>query len=150
MQDSIPFKDYPVLFVDDEEMAGITFKHLFQEDFTIYTAQNGEEALQVLEQHSDIALVATDQRMPKMCGLDLLIAVAEKYPEKINILITAYSDLSLIVGALNKGNLFRYISKPYEEEFLKRTIIQGIERYHLLAIRDRFYAANKDPKDNVS
>lgn len=139
MLESTSYKDYPILFVDDEEMAIITFKHLFKDEFTLYTACNGKQALEMLEAHPDIAIVATDQRMPVMCGLDLLIAVAERYPEKINILITAYSALSLIVGALNKGNLFRYISKPYEEDFLKRTIIQGIERYHLLSMREHFF-----------
>jgi len=144
MLESTPYKDYPVLFVDDEEQAIITFKNLFKDDFTIYTAQNGEEALKILEEHKEIALVATDQRMPKMCGLDLLTIVVEKYPKIINILITAFADLALVIGAVNKGNLYRYIGKPYEEEFLKRTIIQGIERYHMLAVRNHFFDTNKE------
>jgi DNA-binding NtrC family response regulator len=144
MLESIPFKDYPVLFVDDEEMAVITFKNLYKDDFTIHTALNGEEALSVLKAHPEIALIATDQRMPKMTGLELLTQIAQKYPRMINILITAYSDLALVIEVVNKGNLFRYISKPYEEEFLKRTIIQGIERYHLLAVRERFFADNAE------
>jgi DNA-binding NtrC family response regulator len=148
MLESLPFKNYPILFVDDEAMAIITFKHLFQDDFTIYTAQNGKEALQVLEAHPEIAIVATDQRMPVMSGLDLLMIIAQKYPEKINILITAYSDLALVVEAINKGNLFRYISKPYEEEFLKQTLMQAINRYHLLAIREDVFKAHQDPQDH--
>ena len=144
MQELIPFREYPILFVDDEEMAVVTFKHLYKDDFTIHTASNGEEALKMLAAHPEIVLIATDQRMPKMTGLEVLIQVAQKYPKIINILITAYSDLALIIEVVNKGNLFRYISKPYEEEFLKRTIMQGIERYHLLAIRDRFFMANRE------
>jgi len=141
--DSISFKDYPILFVDDEEMAVVTFQHLYKDVFTIHTALNGEEALRVLEKHPEIVLIATDQRMPKMTGLELLIEVAEKYPKMINILITAYSDLALVIDLVNKGNLFRYIGKPYEEEFLQRTLFQGIEKYHLLAVRENFYAANR-------
>ena len=143
MPELIPFRDYPILFVDDEEMAVVTFKHLFKNDFTIYTASNGEEALHFLSTHPEIALIVTDQRMPKMTGLELLIHVSEKYSNTINILITAYPDLALVVGAINKGNLFRYITKPYEEAFLKENILQGIERYHLLAIREHFYRTNK-------
>jgi DNA-binding NtrC family response regulator len=140
----IPFKDYPILFVDDEKWAIVTLQRLFKDDFTIYTASNGEEALQVISAHPEITLIATDQRMPRMTGLELLIQVAEKYPKIINVLITAYSDLALVIGAVNKGNLFRYIGKPYEEEFLKRTIMDGIERYHLLGVREHFYATNKE------
>ena len=142
MLESIPFKDYPILFVDDEEMAVATFKRLYSDDFTIHTAFNGKEALQILERHPEIALIATDQRMPVMSGLTLLTHVALKYPRIINVLITAYSDLLLVIELVNKGNLFRYIGKPYEEEFLRRTLIQGIERYHLLDVRERFYATH--------
>ncbi len=141
--ESVPFKNYPILFVDDEEMAVVTFEHLFKDHFTIYIASNGVEALNLLEAHPEIALIATDQRMPKMTGLELLIHVAEKYPKIINILITAYSDLALVIKAINKGNLFRYIGKPYEEEFLKQTIFQGIEKYHMVSVRERFYADHR-------
>jgi len=144
MLESIPFKNYPVLFVDDEPMASITFKHLFKDDFTIYTASNGKDALEVLERHPEIALVVTDQRMPVMSGLELLMHVAEKYPKMINVLVTAYTDLALVIEAINKGNIFRYIGKPYEEEFLKQTMVTGIEKYHRIKVRDDFYAANKE------
>lgn len=145
MLESIHFKDYPVLFVDDEDFAIVTFKHLFKDELTIYTASHGHEALLMLAAHPEIALVVTDQRMPGMTGLELLTHMTKKYPKKIiNILVTAYSDLTLVVEAFNKGNLFRYISKPYDEAFLKQTILQGIERYHLLAVWEDFYTTNKE------
>ncbi|MEK7286241.1 MAG: response regulator [Nitrospirota bacterium] len=143
MSDSVPYKKYPILFVDDEEMAIVTFQKLFKNDFTIYTATKGEEAIALLAAHPDIAMVITDQKMPEMTGLDVLICVAQKYPRIINILVTAYSDLALVIKVVNQGNLYRYIAKPYEEEFLKRTIIQGLERYHLLNERDLFFEQHK-------
>ncbi len=143
MIESVPYKNYPVLFVDDEEMAVVTFQRLFKNDFTIYTALNGEQAIEVLEAHPEIALIATDQRMPKVSGLELLIHVAEKYPAIINILITAYSDMALIIKAVNCGNLYRYIAKPYEEPFLKRTIMDGLNRYHQFNERELFFAKYK-------
>lgn len=139
MVEPVPYKNYPVLFVDDEEMAIITFQRLFKNDFTIYTASNGEEALEVLKAHPDIALVATDQRMPRVSGIELLIHVVETHPRMINLLLTAYSDLALVVRAVNEGNLYRYIAKPYEETFLKRSIIQGLNRYHLLREWEIFF-----------
>jgi DNA-binding NtrC family response regulator len=144
MTASVSYKDYPVLFVDDEEMALITFQRLFKNDFTIYTAQDGERALEVLEAHPDIALVATDQRMPRVSGLELLIQIAEKYPAIMNILITAYSDMALIIKAVNQGNLYRYIAKPYEEQLLKASIMDGLNRYHTLNERALFFAKYKE------
>ena len=139
MIESIPYKDYPILFVDDESMAILTLEKLFHDDFTVYTASNGEDAISVLERHPHIAMVVTDQKMPRISGLELLIHVAEKYPKIINILVTAYSDLALVIKVINKGNLYRYIAKPYDEEFLRETIMKGLERYHRLNERDFFF-----------
>ncbi len=140
MLESCPYKKYPVLFVDDEELALLTYQNLFKDDLILYTAKNGEEALDVIHHHPEIVVLVTDQRMPKMTGLELLIRVAEKKKEMINILVTAYSDLSLVIEAINKGNLYRYVMKPYNGKILRQAILQGIERYHLIKERDRLYA----------
>ncbi len=130
--ESVPYKNYPVLFVDDEEMAVATFLRLFRDEFTIYTAGNGEEALEKLAAHPDIALILTDERMPKVSGLELLARVAQDYPTIVNILVTAYSDPTFLARAVNEGRLYRYIEKPYEKAFLEETIRQGLDRYHRL------------------
>jgi signal transduction histidine kinase len=140
MLESCPYKKYPVLFVDDEELALLTYQNLFKDDLALYTAKNGQEALDVIHHHPEIVVLVTDQRMPKMSGLELLIRVAEKKKEMINILVTAYSDLSLVIEAINKGNLYRYVMKPYNGKILRQAILQGIERYHLIKERDRLYA----------
>ena len=140
MPEALPFKELPVLFVDDEEMALITFKGLFKRDFTIYTASSGEAALRIIEEHPELALVVSDQRMPGMSGVELLRQVSRKRPELVRMLMTAYSEMDLVIDAINQGNIYRYITKPYNEEELKQTLIQGIERFYLMKERDRLYA----------
>jgi len=138
--ESCVYKNYPVLFVDDEEMALLTYRNLFKGEMVIYTASDGEAALKIIQEHPEIVVLVTDQRMPRMNGLELLTHVVQKRPEMINILVTAYSDIALIIDAINKGNLYRYVMKPYNAKMLRQEIVQGIERYHLLRERDRLYA----------
>jgi len=140
MPEAPRYKDYPILFVDDEEMALITLKNLFKKEFTIYTARNGEEALEMIDAHPDLALIVSDQRMPGLTGIDLLRQVSAKRPDLIRMLITAYTEIELIIDAINRGNIYRYISKPYHEEELKQILKQGIERYYLAQERDRLHA----------
>src|SRR5581483_6931231 len=140
MPEALPYKELPILFVDDEEMALTTFKSLFKRDFTIYTASGGEDALRIVEAHPEIALIVCDQRMPKMSGIELLRQVSEKRPEMVRMLMTAYSEMELVIDAINQGNIYRYITKPYNDEELKQILIQGIERFYLIKERDRLYA----------
>ncbi|MBI3803395.1 MAG: response regulator [Nitrospirae bacterium] len=140
MPEALPYKEYPILFVDDEEMALITFKNLFKKEFKIYTARNGEEALDLVDSHPDLAMIVSDQRMPRMSGVDLLHACSKKRPDLIRMLMTAYTEIDLVIEAINQGNIYRYITKPYHEEELKQTLKQGIERYFLGKERDRLHA----------
>jgi signal transduction histidine kinase len=140
MPEALPFKNLPILFVDDEEMALTTLKGLFKRDFTVYTASSGEQALRILEEQPDLALIVSDQRMPKMSGVELLRQVSQKRPDIVRMLMTAYSEMELVIDAINQGNIYRYITKPYNEEELKQTLIQGIERFYLVKERDRLYA----------
>lgn len=140
MPEALQYKDYPILFVDDEEMALVTFKNLFKTEFTIHTAGSGEAALDLIERHPELALVVSDQRMPDMTGIELLRRISVKRPTLIRMLITAYTEIELVIDAINHGKVYRYITKPYNEEELKQTLKQGIERYYLVKERDRLYA----------
>jgi len=140
MPEALRNKDYPILFVDDEEMALVTFKTLLKKEFTIYTAGSGEAALELIEDHPELALIVSDQRMPDMNGIELLRRSSAKRPDLIRMLITAYTEIELVIDAINRGNVYRYITKPYNEEGLKQTLRQGIEHYYLVKERDRLYA----------
>lgn len=135
-----PYKDYPVLYVDDEIKALKTFQAQYEEDFTIYTAQNGEEALRLLRANPKIAVIISDERMPGMTGLELLEQVQILAGPVVRILITAYTDIDLVIKAINRGNVYRYVTKPYKEEELRIAINHAIERYYLVQERDRLHA----------
>ena len=104
---------YSILFVDDEEKALKYFSRLFSDEFTILTAPDTEKAKAILqENHQDIGVLITDQRMPEETGVTLLKHAKDNYPNIIRLLTTAYSDLSDAIEAVNKGEILRYITKP--------------------------------------
>ncbi len=140
MASAIDPKNYPVLFVDDEEMALISLADRFDEEFTIHTAKSGKEALDILERNREIAVIVSDQRMPGMSGIEFLAQAKQIAPSAIRMLFTAYTEMETVIEAINKGNIYRYISKPYDSTDLRCTLLQGIEYHALLKERDRLYA----------
>ncbi|TAK07449.1 MAG: hybrid sensor histidine kinase/response regulator [Candidatus Manganitrophaceae bacterium] len=140
MQPGIHLKDYPVLFVDDEEMALISLSELYDREFTIHTAKSGKEAIEVLRAHPEIAVIISDQRMPQMSGVEFLAQAKKMVPEAVRMLLTAYTEMEMVIKAINEGNIYRYITKPCNVSDLRFAILQGIEHYHLIKERDRLYA----------
>jgi len=133
------YRQYPILYVDDEPFALETFRAQFKEDFTIHVAQDGEEAQRIL-QENEIAAVLTDQRMPRLSGVELLKRVKTQRPDTVRMLITAYTDMDVVIEAINEGNVYRYVTKPYNEDDLRNTLRQGIETYYLIRERARLEA----------
>lgn len=120
-----------VLYVDDEEINLINFREALCDQFEIFTALSGQEAVAVLEREKDMALVVSDQRMPGMKGVDLLARARELVPHAERIIITGYTDPGDIIAAINEGHVYRYILKPWSEEDLQVTITQAVERHRL-------------------
>ena len=123
--------DKTVLFVDDEEKILKSIKRItFNKPFKALFAGSGQEALRVLEQHSDISVLVTDMRMPEMTGLELLRTCKEKYPKIVRIVLSGYSQISTLLTAINQGEIFRYILKPWEnEEELMAAVNAGFDHY---------------------
>ena len=121
-----------VLFVDDEEKILISLKRgLLDEPYESLFASSGKEALEILEQ-SQAQVIVTDMRMPKMGGLELLKAVKKEYPHIIRMILSGYADTDTLLAAINHGEIFRFISKPWKSnEELKTIIRQAIEYYDL-------------------
>lgn len=117
-------KKIKVLYVDDEENNLISFKANFRMKYQVYTAIGGEEALKILESKK-IDIIITDQRMPKMTGVEFLENVLVKYPDPMRILLTGYADLYAVIDAVNIGKIFHYLTKPWLEEELDTTIQQA-------------------------
>ena len=110
-----------ILYVDDEENNLFSFKANFRMKYKVYTAISGDEALEIMEKQA-IDIIITDQRMPKMTGVEFLEKVLEKYPDPMRILLTGYADMNAVVDAVNKGKIFHYLTKPWNEEELDMTI----------------------------
>lgn len=125
-----------VLYVDDEENNLLAFKAAFRREFQVITAISGAEALEKLKEH-EVHVIITDQRMPGMTGVEFLQKVIPNYPDPIRILLTGYSDINAVIDAINKGEVYRYLTKPWDNEFLKTTIRQAYEVLHLRAENER-------------
>lgn len=123
-------KKITILYVDDEEHNLKSFKASFRREFEIHTAISGKDGLEILKTE-DISVILTDQRMPEMTGIDFLVAANQVNPEPIRILVTGYSDVNAVIDSINKGHIYRYISKPWNEEELKQTILSAFEIYNL-------------------
>lgn len=124
----MPENKITVLYVDDEENNLISFKANFRIKYNVLIAISGDEAMKIIEtKHVDI--IITDQRMPNMTGVEFLEQVLEKTPDPMRILLTGYADMNAVVDAVNKGKIFHYLSKPWNEEELDMTIKRAYEVY---------------------
>lgn len=115
-----------VLFVDDEERIVHSLEHLFGDSYEVETATGGIGALERLRARRFHVLVS-DQRMPDMPGVELLRQAKELAPRSVRLLLTGYSDLAAIVGSVNDSEVFRFVSKPWQEEDLRATLAEAIE-----------------------
>jgi signal transduction histidine kinase len=131
----LDYREYPILFVDDEPENLRVFELTFRREFQIRTARSGEEALQSLHDHP-AALVLSDHRMGGMSGVELLAKVREVDPRTVRILVTAYGDAATLSEAINNGWIYRYVAKPWRPEEMRLTLRTGIEMYALFRERE--------------
>jgi two-component system, NtrC family, response regulator AtoC len=124
-------KKYPLLVVDDEQDNLDAFRFNFGRTFSLHLASSAEEALQLAREH-DFALVVTDQRMPRMTGLELLRALREVRPDAIGIIVTAFTDVEVLIESINLGRCYRYVTKPWDSKELRGVLLQALERFHLM------------------
>lgn len=128
-----------ILCVDDEKNVLRALERLFMdEEYEILTATNGEEALTLLgEQQPGIQLVISDYRMPGMDGVDFLKQVNERWPATIRIVLSGFADTASVVGAINEGQIYKFIPKPWNDDELKVTIAKALEVYFLREKNER-------------
>ena len=119
-----------VLYIDDEASNLSAFKASFRRQFEIYTAMTADEGFQILKS-TPIEVVISDQRMPEKTGIDFFESILDLYPNPIRILLTGYSDINAVIDAINRGRVYRYVTKPWNEYDLKLTIENAYQLYHL-------------------
>jgi putative nucleotidyltransferase with HDIG domain len=122
---------HTVLFVDDEINILKAIQRLLRnEPVQVLCASRAQEALGLLAQHA-CQVVVTDQRMPEMSGVDLLSSVRERHPDIVRMMLTGYTEMTIAVDAINRGEIFRLITKPWNDEELKATIRQACDHHDL-------------------
>ncbi len=121
---------FSVLYVDDEEHNLTSFRATFRHYYQVFTAKSAMEAIQLLRQNW-IPIIITDQRMPEMTGVQFLEKILPEFPDSIRMILTGFSDIEAIVQAINTGRIFRYITKPWDENELHMTIDNAINLYKL-------------------
>lgn len=135
-----------ILYVDDERDNLIVFEATFEDAFNVYTANSGRKALELLEQRP-FPVVIADQRMPVMTGSELFEIMRTKYPHTKRIMLTGYADSNAMLDAINQGQVFYFVKKPWERHVILSILRRAIEAYDLsianMALTDRLVAADR-------
>jgi len=124
----------PILLVDDEPEILFSLRGLLRREFDLHTAQGGAEALEVLRRQP-VHVIMSDQRMPEMTGVELLRRARAECPEAIRIIFTGYADIKAVVDAINEGQIYRYLTKPWDPDELVALLHQACDHYQQIAER---------------
>lgn len=123
-------KKINILYIDDEEHNLISFKATFRLKYNVVTAISADVAKQLLAE-KPIDIIITDQRMPNMTGVEFLESIIDQYPDPMRLLLTGYADMNAVIDAINKGKIFQYLTKPWNEDELDAAIQKAYEVYSI-------------------
>jgi len=132
---SVSERKYNILYVDDEESNLRIFRTTFKREFNIFLAVSGFEAIKILHQQA-IHLIVTDQKMPEMTGTEFLEKTIPEFPNIIRIILTGFSDIEAVVRAVNKANIYKYVTKPWNREEFKVTLDEALALYQYREDKD--------------
>lgn len=128
-------KKAKMLVVDDEPDNLDLLYRTFRRDFQVLKAESGIGALQVLAEEGEVAVIISDQRMPEMKGTEFLSRTVPKFPDTMRIILTGFTDVEDLVEAINSGQVYKYITKPWDPNELKAVVQRAAETYELLKQR---------------
>ncbi|PLZ94578.1 fused response regulator/phosphatase [Fischerella muscicola CCMEE 5323] len=124
-----------LMVVDDEPDNLELLYRTFRRDFQVYKANHAMKALEILDKEGEMAVIISDQRMPEMNGTEFLSLTVERFPDTIRILLTGFTDVEDLVDAINSGQVFKYITKPWKPDRLKEIVEQAADTYQLVKKR---------------
>ena len=124
-----------MLVVDDEPDNLDLLYRTFRREFEVLRAESGQQALNLLAEHGEVAVIISDQRMPEMKGTEFLSKTVPEFPDTVRIILTGFTDVEDLVDAINAGQVYRYITKPWEPDELKQVVEQAAKTYELLKQR---------------
>lgn len=120
-----------ILIVDDEIDNVDALERLFRRGYNVLKATSAAEGLAQLKGHPDVALIISDQRMPEMTGVEMLKKSIKTHPDAIRILLTGYTDMDSVIGAINSGQVYRYLTKPWDPVDLVNTVDKAVEKFNI-------------------
>ena len=125
--------DRHLLLVDDEpNIVRALVRILRRDGYQIHTANSGKEGLELLQDHT-VGVIISDQRMPEMNGIEFLSQVKELYPDTIRIVLSGYTDLKSVTDAINHGSIYKFLTKPWEDDLLRNNIREAFEQHELVS-----------------
>ena len=124
-----------LMVVDDEPDNLDLLYRTFRRDFQVYKASHARDAIEILDREGEMAVIISDQRMPEMNGTEFLSRTVDRFPDTIRILLTGFTDVEDLVDAINSGQVFKYITKPWNPERLKAIVGQAVDTYLVLKKR---------------
>ncbi|MGI8934237.1 MAG: response regulator [Phormidesmis sp.] len=142
-----PSKKPRMLVVDDEPDNLDLLYRTFRRDFQVLRAESGIEALKVLSSEGEVAVIISDQRMPEMKGTEFLSKTVPDFPDTVRIILTGFTDVEDLVEAINAGQVYRYITKPWDPDELKHVVERASETYDVLKRQnEQLHRAEKQTK----
>jgi len=124
-------KDRILLLVDDEENILSSLARLLRRDgYQILRGNSGKAGLELLKEN-DVGVIISDQRMPEMTGTEFLGEVKELYPDTVRIVLSGYTELNSITDAINEGAIFKFLTKPWDDELLRKNVLDAFAHYEL-------------------
>ena len=124
-----------MLVVDDEPDNLDLLYRTFRRDYNVFRAESGVQALEVLSKEGEVAVIISDQRMPEMKGTEFLSKTVPQFPDTIRIILTGFTDVEDLVDAINSGQVYKYITKPWEPNELKVVVQRAADTYIILKQR---------------
>lgn len=120
-----------LLLVDDEENITSALVRLLRRDgYNILRANSGEAGLELLA-HNEVGVIISDQRMPGMNGVEFLSKVREAYPDTVRIVLSGYTELNSVTDAINRGAVYKFLTKPWEDDLLRANVEEAFQRYEM-------------------
>jgi response regulator RpfG family c-di-GMP phosphodiesterase len=124
-------KKHTLLVVDDEPDVCDSVHDLLRREFKVLRAKNADEGVKLM-QENEVHIIMTDQRMPKMTGVELLAQIRLGHPQAIRMLFTGYADLDSIITAINQGHIFKFLKKPWQPADLEDAVREAAREYDRL------------------
>lgn len=138
-----------LLLVDDEEgISASLFRLLRRDGYTILRANSGQGGLELLAQHK-VGVIISDQRMPGMTGTEFLSKVKELYPDTVRIVLSGYTELNSVTDAINRGAIYKFLTKPWEDDLLRANVEEAFHRYEMKMENARLSSELKEANEEL-